>query len=465
MSTGGKHTGASETKLEGKMKIYLLMLSIIWLALTAAPAMSQTQTVDLGTVEVEPGQMKTITITLVGRFPDTDGDGLRDNRDNCKDVSNPDQSDVDGDGLGDSCDDDKDGDGVPNTQDPDPADPNVPLSNKCNPFAATDKDRVFISADKDLDQIVNGNAEGTATRFCLTDAATYELSEEITLNSGDELYGREGQVVQRGPAEYGQPVSLIRPAAGATFPRIVSAVGTDVQISWVDISGAAAPDGVFGTGVGVSAGRHDRSLLISYVRLHHNDATGVGNMAGQILHSELDFNGLRADLVGHTAAGVKGIRGYEAAWNYAHDNPGVGIWFDHSSPVVGDYFDAHHNLTVDNGQYGIRYEYSPRGVDGEVFEWPQARIHDNSIHGNRIYGITVHDAQNAAVSGNTFGPATIDGTSYSPNGSDILATGRGILVSDSGRVDRTDTKNITVSGNNLNGEKLKCLDDPTVSCS
>ncbi len=48
---------------------------------------------------------------LTGR--DTDGDGVFDDCDNCLMIANADQSDVDGNGFGDACDDDDDGDEVP----------------------------------------------------------------------------------------------------------------------------------------------------------------------------------------------------------------------------------------------------------------------------------------------------------------------------------------------------------------
>lgn len=55
---------------------------------------------------------------------DVDGDGYCRVEDNCPSVPNPDQADLDGDGIGDACDPDDDGDGVPDAEDNCPLVPN-----------------------------------------------------------------------------------------------------------------------------------------------------------------------------------------------------------------------------------------------------------------------------------------------------------------------------------------------------
>ena len=63
-------------------------------------------------------------ILLSRSGPDSDNDGIPDDQDNCPTVTNSDQSNVDGDLLGDACDPDIDGDGILNGNDNCPYDAN-----------------------------------------------------------------------------------------------------------------------------------------------------------------------------------------------------------------------------------------------------------------------------------------------------------------------------------------------------
>jgi len=86
----------------------------------------------------------TVEVPVCGREsnPDTDGDGVADVSDNCPNVSNADQLDQDGDGVGNACDVDQDGDGASDGADNCALDPNGDqrdtdsdgIGDECDPF-------------------------------------------------------------------------------------------------------------------------------------------------------------------------------------------------------------------------------------------------------------------------------------------------------------------------------------------
>jgi hypothetical protein len=84
---------------------------------------------------------------------DSDGDGIFDSTDNCPTIANTNQADLDKDNIGDVCDDDKDGDGVKNDVDncPEVANPDQKDSDGDNKGDVCDND------DSDGDGIIDRN--------------------------------------------------------------------------------------------------------------------------------------------------------------------------------------------------------------------------------------------------------------------------------------------------------------------
>ena len=109
---------------------------------------------------------------------DSDGDGINDNEDNCPEIPNPEQSDIDEDGYGDVCDDDMDGDGDPNLTDCKQKDPKVHHGaiEKCN------------SVDDDCDgETDEEGAEGCTDFYIDKDGDDYgvEGNYKCLCNKGD----------------------------------------------------------------------------------------------------------------------------------------------------------------------------------------------------------------------------------------------------------------------------------------
>lgn len=88
---------------------------------------------------------------------DSDNDGINDSSDNCPNVPNSDQSNIDGDSEGDVCDSDIDGDGIANANDDCPEDYNP------------------NQEDLDMDGCEDGNSNGLHPAFAEFDPGSYTI--------------------------------------------------------------------------------------------------------------------------------------------------------------------------------------------------------------------------------------------------------------------------------------------------
>ena len=196
---------------------------------------------------------------------------------------------------------------------------------------------------------INADLGTAATTFCLA-AGTYNVAATIQLGPGDKLIGPTGAITTRGPASYGAPTARIHGSSG--LQPVIRLTANNTTISWLDISGGR---------VGIGAAKAGNGSVIEYSAIHDTAQAGIGAMSGSLMHSQLFNNSTDKTTWGDTAGAVKGTKEYQAAFNYVHDNFGNGIWCDYGCRDTGmpNGYWVHDNLVVNNGRWGIRYEYSP----------------------------------------------------------------------------------------------------------
>jgi hypothetical protein len=138
LDTGGSHTGSGAlVRIKAQAFIPPAGGTVINFNISTAPTQGVTLTADPGAIHpgdtsVPPdgifdGPFVNASGMIAVNRPDTDGDGVSNDCDNCPNVPNGaaqanipgvgNQTDTDGDGLGDACDPDIDGDGVLNASD------------------------------------------------------------------------------------------------------------------------------------------------------------------------------------------------------------------------------------------------------------------------------------------------------------------------------------------------------------
>ena len=328
---------------------------------------------------------------------------------------------------------------------------------------------VNIPCGQDIDATINADPRGTASRFVLGADCTFTASATIVPSDGDEVACAVAPTfVQRGPAY--DPTTRCTVAGSASVENVFRPMGQGGTTATVHFEGIKITGGNFtgsnGTGAAISEGSMTNLSSHYGIEVRDNEAAGILSAKGTFERVELTNNTLDSNALGFIGSGMKARNEVEVRNSYIHDTQGNGLWCDNyceDSPTAThpNGFWVHHNLVVNNGRAGIRFERV-----GDVSTAGEALIEYNEVHGNspneKRGGISVRDAQNATIYNNRFGEVSISGVTYPANARNVA-----IIASDSGRSDRPNLYNIDIVNNTLNGEIIKgCeLPDTVVACS
>ncbi len=328
---------------------------------------------------------------------------------------------------------------------------------------------VNIPCGQDIDARINADPRGTASRFVLGADCTFVASATIVPSNGDEVACAVAPTfVQRGPAF--DPTTRCTVAGSASVENVFRPIGQGGTTATVRFEGIKITGGNYtgssGTGAAIAEGSMTNTSSHFGIEVRDNEAAGILSAKGTFERVELTNNTLDSNALGVIGSGMKARNEVEVKNSYIHDTQGNGLWCDNyceDSPTAThpNGFWVHHNLVVNNGRAGIRFERV-----GDVSTAGEALIEYNEVHGNspneKRGGISVRDAQNATIQNNRFGEVTISGVKYPANARNVA-----IIASDSGRSSRPNLFNIDILNNTLNGEIIKgCeLPDTVVACS
>jgi hypothetical protein len=298
---------------------------------------------------------------------------------------------------------------------------------------------------QNIANVINSDSKSIATRFVLG-PCTYTVRAEMRLSAGDEIVGVPGSIAMR-PVRGTYPVGIKSTLQAAPGVAVIAKPNGYFYSEWVRYTGADF-QGSSGTGVGIAGGSMADNSVIKASLFDHNEGAGISSAHGAFTDVEAAFNGSSAS-AGFIAGGIKARSQVHISGGYFHSNIGNGVWCDSGCDPTGspNGFYVHGAELSENTGAGARYENSTTG----------ALIENNHVWGNSTEvnraGITLRDAQNATVRNNIFA-----GSGFAHN---QAPKNIAIRADSSGRIA---TKNISVIGNVLGGEKIKTCGG-VVACS
>lgn len=333
-----------------------------------------------------------VSAALYAQPADSDGDGIRDRKDQCPSEIGP----------------------VSNG--------GCPVEPQPEPVAVGDCTGTKVSPGANLVNVAQNGAAGST--YCLTDGA-YSVAAAIPVQSGDRWRG----VYTDGT----------RPTVTTSVAeRVFNANGTQgALISGLTIQGAVGvkanqPD----TGRGISGGG---TLTVVDVRATGNANQGIGGTGPGLVvrDSILENNGsepfARQDGA-ESAAGVKTVNSALVENTLVQSNYWVGVWCD----LDCNSFEVRGSTVRDNGEAGIKAEVTtgPNRIhdntvtgNGHLQGWAReagislvsaadADVYRNTLGGNQNYGVDAHDdarapvMTNVIIRDNTLNGDTLNGCGY-----------------------------------------------------
>jgi hypothetical protein len=218
---------------------------------------------------------------------------------------------------------------------------------------------VNIPCGQDIDAQINADSKSIATRFVLGAGCTLTASATIVPSEGDEVACAAAPTfVPRGPAFDPEPKCAV---AGPGVSSVFKPLGPGGSEATVRFEGIRITGGDYtsktgsGTGVAMGSAADDSSMYA--VEVMNNEAAGILSGRGTFDRIELTNNTTNSQALGINAAGMKSRHEVEVKYSYIHDTQGNGLWCDNEcyDSSVGKYW-IHHNLVVNAGRGGIRWE-------------------------------------------------------------------------------------------------------------
>jgi parallel beta-helix repeat protein len=310
---------------------------------------------------------------------DLDGDGVRDNRDNCPQVANPGQRDTDGDGVGDSC------------EAPEPT-PNTCVGVQLYPGA---------------DLSAKAEAKPAGTTFCIHDG-TYNISKPVRVQDNDRYIGLYDDSTR--PEVLTTQAQQVFNAAGST----------GATIKGLKVSGAVGGDSCKpGCGQGIRGGSN---LTVYDVWVTNNKNQGIGGTGPglRVENSLINHNGSYAFTTNtdvNTAAGIKTTNPATVLNSQIRDNYWTGLWCDEQCGA----FTVKNNTITGNGKVGIHYEVStgPAVIAGNTLKGNGVLERANQDDGLLIVSSTRVDAYNNTFGANVGAGVKVHDDSRWPSVSDV----------------------------------------------